>query len=110
MTKATKTLATLVGVKRIVKRPYKVNIEVRLASDGFAVTIVARGTKPLANISRILRKYGYKYAVYIDSYGFVRLHIRNLTISDVALIEKIAYEGLSTLSKTRHDEFLMIAS
>ena len=101
-------LATLIGVKSVVKRPYKVNIEVRLTSSGFAVTIVARGTRALSAISKALRENGYKYAVYIDSYGFVRLHVRGLTLDEVAFIEKIVHENIS--KKTSRDELALVSS
>lgn len=110
MRRATSALATLVGMKTIVKRPYKVNIEVRQSADGFAVTIVSRSTRAVSLVSSVLKKYGYKYAVYFDSYGFIRLHVRGLTYDEVAFIEKAVYDGISKKTRTSADDFLLVSS
>lgn len=94
-------LATLIGIKTISSRPYKINIEVRLSTSGYSVTIVSRDAKVLTGVAQRLRESDYRYAVYVDDYGFIRLHLRNLGLQDVAYIEKIVRE---TASKRKHIE------
>ena len=93
----------LVEVETFVKRPYKINLEIRRAKDGsFSVTLVSRGTKPIARALNRLRAVGYTdYALYFDKYGFIRIHYRGLGREDVLLFKNIVYEALNSKEDAR---------
>ena len=104
-----KSFVTLVGVKSIVNRPHKANIEIRLSSSGYAVTIVSRDAKYLLEIAQRVKESGYIYNVYVDDNGFTRIHLRNLDIYDVVYIEKIVREALSK-KRQREESLLALAT
>lgn len=74
-----KRLKTVVAIKTLPSRPYKIYVEVRRTDDGrYALTVVSRDEEKMLNISRALSKRGYRHRVYRDAYGFTRVHVRNL--------------------------------
>lgn len=73
------------------------------------MTLVSRGSKPIARAVNRLRKEGYDdYAVYFDKYGFVRVHYRELNERDIQHIRLVAYESLEKKSDKASLEDLIL--
>ena len=102
------TSSTLVAVKRITIRPYRVNVEIRARRDGkFAVTLVTRSEKIVSLLSRRLRQAGYDYILYFDSYKYVRLHVTGLSPEEVSHVEAIVNE---TLKNAKRGELVLASA
>jgi len=88
---------TLIGVMSVVKRPYKIRIEVRRSSDGYSTTIVVPSSaeKYLPKIEAKLRNAGYRYTVSTDHYGFTHIHLPGLRFYDVLYVRKLVEDALS---------------
>jgi len=95
----------LVGSERIVRRPFKLRVEVRTASGGrYTVTLVA-GSSRLANVAvRALEEAGYKGAVpVVDRYGYLRVVYRGLEEGDVAAIKDVLRAALLTMGRRERE-------
>lgn len=81
-------LRTVVAVKTIPSRPYKIYVEVRRTDKRkkYALTIASRDERKMIRVADALTKRGYKYNMYRDAYGFTRVHVRNLRYNDLSYI------------------------
>lgn len=81
-------LRTIVAVKTISTRPYKIYVEVRRTDDKkkYTLTLASRDESKMERISSTLDKHGYKHTMYTDSYGFTRIHIRNLNYNNLSYL------------------------
>jgi len=88
---------TLIGTISVVKRPYKVRIEIRKSSDGYSTTVVlSNAEKYLSKIANKLKNAGYKYSINKDQYGYIHIHIPGLKYYDVIFVRKLVEDMLST--------------
>ena len=90
---------TFLYSEKIVKRPYKIVLEVRKSNDGYSVTLVSRDTRAIGPVARALKNRGYQYIVYIDKYQHVRLHLRKLNSSEIEEIKDVAREYIGKKSE-----------
>lgn len=79
---------TVVAIKTIPSRPYKIYVEVRRmdARGKYALTLVSKDEKKIDRLYGVLARKGYKATVHNDLYGFARLHLRSLSYNDVSYI------------------------
>jgi len=83
------TYPTLVAVESIVVRPYKVRVEVRRTrSNRYSVTIVGL-PRVIEHLANQLRESGYNCIMYLDAYGYGRIHIPNLLPHSIPRIHDI---------------------
>lgn len=81
-------LRTVIAIKTISSRPYKIYVEVRRTGDRgkYSLTIASRDERKMYNIARALEKHRYRHKMYTDAYGFTRIHVKNLNYSNLSYI------------------------
>ena len=94
----------------LTRRPYRVVIEIRHKRGGlYSLTLVSRGTRPVALGVNKLRNMGYDdYAVYVDRFGYVRVHYTGLSESDIQTIRTTIYNNMIPSKKSSEEALIPI--
>lgn len=90
-------------VYRLIKKPYKVLVEVRYWREGtVTVSISSKWSKIISRTRTLLSEEGIDTDhVYVDGYGYVRLVYTRVGADKVALILSKAEEALSWAKRKR---------
>ena len=82
--------STLISVEYFNFHDRKIRMELRESRNGYTVSLVGRGSFPLAHIVNVLRKNGFETGFFsFDRWGYVHVVYRGISESDLLVMRNI---------------------
>ena len=96
----------LVDTINVVRRPYKVRLEIRTYDRvKYTVTIASNASRPMNQIVRELREMGYREdSAYVDRYGYLRVVYKNLSWNDIMVMRSVAESVMDGIRREKRVE------